>query len=77
MVTLAERLRSLRKCRDKTLRDIAASSGISLSYLSDIERGALPGIEVLEALADAYGLTVSDVMQGVRISGPMPLSYDI
>jgi transcriptional regulator with XRE-family HTH domain len=38
------------------LKDVAAASGLSLSYISDIERGrTLPSLGTIEKLAAVYG----------------------
>jgi transcriptional regulator with XRE-family HTH domain len=53
--TLAGRLRWLRKQSGLTLREVSARSGVSLSFLSDLERGergVLPSLETLEAIAE-------------------------
>lgn len=39
MSDFGERVRQLRKARRWTLKDLSARSGVSVSYLSDIERG--------------------------------------
>lgn len=51
------RIRELRKAQGRTLADVAAAIGISVSYLSQIERDVsrLP-IGVLKQIADALGV---------------------
>jgi transcriptional regulator with XRE-family HTH domain len=51
------RIRELRKAQGRTLRDVASAVGISVSYLSQIERNVsrLP-IGVLKRIADALGV---------------------
>jgi transcriptional regulator with XRE-family HTH domain len=51
------RIRELRKAHGRTLADVAAEVGISVSYLSQIERDVsrLP-IRVLKQIADALGV---------------------
>jgi DNA-binding XRE family transcriptional regulator len=51
------RIRELRKAQGRTLNDVATSVGISVSYLSQIERDVsrLP-IGVLKRIADALGV---------------------
>lgn len=39
-----------------TLKEAADGAGISLSYLSDLERGrTLPSLETLQSIANVYG----------------------
>ena len=63
---LCERLRELRSERDLRLKDVAGRSGISVPYLSDLERGRTnPSLETLQVLAAAYEITVHDILHGV------------
>ena len=54
--------RLLRSRRDMNWRqeDLAQASGVSRTYISEIERGRVTnvGVEALSALADALGVTV-------------------
>jgi transcriptional regulator with XRE-family HTH domain len=54
---IGARIRELRKAHGRTLADVAAAVGISVSYLSQIERDVsrLP-ISVLKQIADALGV---------------------
>ena len=64
--TLGERLRWLRKRRGNTLDCLAFVAGISLSYLSDLERGrTLPSLAMLSRLAEVYGISASELLRGV------------
>jgi len=68
MDTLATRLRWWRKMCGLTLHEVAEASGISLSYLSDLERGrTLPSLEALEAIAEVYGLTLGGILVNIRV----------
>jgi XRE family transcriptional regulator, regulator of sulfur utilization len=63
---LGRRLRSLRSDRGLKLRAVAATAGISLQYLSEVERGLkLPSLDVLDRLARALDASVIDVLRGV------------
>jgi transcriptional regulator with XRE-family HTH domain len=69
-MTLAERLRDLRKMNNLTLKDLSGRTGLSVSYLSDIERGrTTPSIDTLKSLAGAFEMTVTDVLVGVNWAG--------
>lgn len=51
---LCERLRELRSERDLRLKDVAARSGLSVPYLSDLERGRTnPSLDTLRVLSAA------------------------
>lgn len=55
-------LRSTRTDQDRTLADVAVVAGISVQYLSEIERGLKePSSEVLAAVAGALGLRLVDL----------------
>lgn len=59
-----ERLRRWRSDRGVTLRDVSESSGISIAYLSDLERGKLanPTLDTLTALAAALGVSLNELL---------------
>jgi transcriptional regulator with XRE-family HTH domain len=64
---LGARLRELRKEKGLKLVALANKSGVSLAYVSEVERGRkLPSLEVLDRLAGALGLSVLDVLHGVE-----------
>ena len=63
-VDVGERLRALRRLRRCTLRTIAARSGLSESFLSQVERGrASASIASLRRIADGLGISISDLFQ--------------
>lgn len=65
-VLLGRRLRECRRSSGLTLRQAHARSGLSVSYLSELERGVrLPPLDTLLALADAYGSTVEALLHKV------------
>jgi transcriptional regulator with XRE-family HTH domain len=60
---LGERLRVLRKNRRHTLADVGRATELSVSYLSDIERGrARPSVGTLEKLAGFYNVHLSTLL---------------
>lgn len=62
-------LRETRRGREQTLAQVAARAGISVQYLSEIERGRKePSSEVLAAVAGALDLTLADVTGAVTRS---------
>lgn len=69
---LQDRLKELRTNKDLTLKGVAERSGLSVSYLSDIERGrTTPTLNTLEAIADALGMSVIDLLSGVDFAGEL------
>lgn len=64
---LGDRLRELRQARKGTLLDVAGGTGISVSYLSDLERGRTkPSVDTLEKLAAYYGIGMTDLVADVE-----------
>jgi len=56
------RIREIRKAKNMTLVEISSSIGISVAYLSDIERGNRHGSNgTLQRIADALGVSVTDL----------------
>ncbi len=78
---LGETLRSARQTQRRTLREVSATSTVSLGYLSEIERGQKEASsELLAAICDALGIALSDVLRhaGQQLDQatlpPVPLS---
>lgn len=71
------RIRELRKARRMAQKTLAAKAGISVSFLSMIERGErAPHIETIGHLADALGVAVPALFDdGRRLRLPHP-SYE-
>jgi transcriptional regulator with XRE-family HTH domain len=59
-----DRLRRWRSGRGVTLRDVSEASGISIAYLSDLERGKLanPTLDTLTALAAALRVSLNELL---------------
>lgn len=70
MAEISKTLRELRKYHGKTLADVSVQSGVSISYLSDIERSrATPfdaSLATLNKILASYGL------EAVIKIGPKP-----
>ncbi|WP_091045655.1 helix-turn-helix domain-containing protein [Glycomyces sambucus] len=65
------RLRALRKEREATLADLAATTGISVSTLSRLESGARrPTLELLLPLAKAHGVTLDELVDAPPTGDP-------
>lgn len=70
--SIAERLRAYRLRQGLTVRELAAHSGISISMVSEAERGAkTPSIAVLIALAEALGISLTQLVEKESSRGPV------
>ncbi len=57
-----ERLRRLRVRSHKTLKEVAAATGLSISFISALERGGSgASVASLRLLAEAYGVTMREL----------------
>ncbi len=58
-------LKGLRQEQKLSLRDVAAKSGVSISYLAQIEHGQKksPSPEILKRLAPIYSVPVRDLLK--------------
>lgn len=73
-VDVGERLRALRRSRRATLRTVAERSGLSESFLSQVERGrSSASIESLRRVADALGVSMADLFEPGGLPGPRVL----
>lgn len=67
MLIRGEKIRQLREERDCSLAEFAAKAGISVSYLSEIERGAKrPSLKTIDKIAVALNVPKSQL---VEVSG--------
>lgn len=67
---LAHRLRELRKQNKSTLKELSNATDLSISYLSDIERGrTTPSLETIKTIANAFEISVVDLLSGVDFAG--------
>lgn len=64
--SLGQRLAKLREGRGWTLSDLARETGVSRSYLYELEAGRRknPTQNVLQRLSDALGSDLSDLVEG-------------
>lgn len=62
--TLGESIRAYRQRKGWTLKDLAAATGLSVPYLSDLERrpGVNPTLDTLTTIATALGCSVGDLL---------------
>ena len=76
-VDVGERLRAIRALRRCTLRTVAERSGLSESFLSQVERGrSNASIASLRRIADALGVSVSDLFEPTGPPRPRVLRRD-
>jgi transcriptional regulator with XRE-family HTH domain len=72
--SIAERLRAYRFRQGLTVRELAARSGVSISMVSEAERGAkTPSIAVLIALAEALGISLTQLVEKEASRRPVHL----
>jgi len=65
-MTVGQRIREIRREREMTLKDVAEATGLSLTYLSDVERGrTTPSLKTLARVAEGLAITTTDLMNGV------------
>ena len=70
---LARRLRFLRFSRGWSQEQLAAASGLHRTYISSVERCQRnPGLDNLERLAQAFGLSVRELLDPQM---PMPVDW--
>src|SRR5437764_7540748 len=73
-VDVGERLRELRRFRRCTLRTVADRSGLSESFLSQVERGrSSASIASLRKIAEALGVSMADLFEPDGVPGPKVL----
>lgn len=63
-MTIGERIAQLRERRGMDITDLASASGLSSSYISQIENGKRSNLTLstLEALASGLGVTLSELV---------------
>jgi transcriptional regulator with XRE-family HTH domain len=68
---VADRLRELRARSGRTLSDLSAQTGVSISTLSRLESGLRrPTLDLLIRLAAAYGASLDDLVGAPQIADP-------
>jgi transcriptional regulator with XRE-family HTH domain len=76
-IDVGDRLRALRQFRRCTLRTIAERSGLSESFLSQVECGrSNASIASLRRIADALGVSMADLFEPDGLPGPKVLRRD-
>lgn len=74
---LGDRLRVRRRRAGLSLREVARRTGISVSFLSAVERGVSgPSVPTLFKLTELYGVRVHDLLDNRRTSGRLVRATD-
>jgi transcriptional regulator with XRE-family HTH domain len=69
VVAFGERLRGTRTAKGMTQRELATQAQITFSYISRLEAGgAAPGIDLLERLAQALKVSLTDLLPPPTVS---------
>ena len=69
-------IKQLRKARKMTLKELSARAGISVSYISTIERGAgKPSVDAIEAIASALDVDAHWFFPARQGAGPLERAY--
>ena len=64
---LGMRIKYLRGLKKWSQEDLALEAGINKNYLSDLERGTRnPTVKALEKIANALGITLSELFKGIQ-----------
>ncbi|MHB1950808.1 MAG: helix-turn-helix domain-containing protein [Acidiferrobacteraceae bacterium] len=70
---LARHLRFLRFHHGWTQEQLAAASGLHRTYISSVERGRRNvGLDNVERLAQAFGLSIGDLLDMTALPSPLP-----
>lgn len=65
MATLGENLKSIRKAKKMTQKELAQKSGVKQSVISDLETGNAKSTGAILELANALGVTAEELKKGV------------
>ena len=73
-VAFGEYLKSVRKNSDKSQAELAFDASMDRTYISLLERGlSAPTLLVLDSLAKALGMTITELMAGFETQLPKSL----
>lgn len=76
-MSLGIRLRAARKQKELTLKEVQSETGISFSFLSDIERGRTnPSLDTLRKLSAFYGVAIGEIMSDIDPEHNQPSQDD-
>jgi transcriptional regulator with XRE-family HTH domain len=67
--TISKKLYMFRCNKNVLLREIAKGTGLSVSFLSDIERGrTMPSLETCQKICNFYNIGLDDLFYNVKVS---------
>ena len=67
VMQLGMRIRYLRNLRKWSQEDLALEANVNRNYICDLENGRRnPSLEILERIADAFGISLSELFLGVE-----------
>ena len=70
MRKIGEKLRKLRKYKNITLKELAGRSGLSVSFISNLERDLCsPTIDNLQKICEAMGLSIVSLLEEKKWAG--------
>lgn len=71
-MNIAQTIKDHRKANGWTLREVSARTGLSISYISDIERGRTnPSLKTCIKLARVFGVEVGKLFEQNRNDWPL------
>ncbi len=65
MTTLGENLKTIRKAKKMTQKELAQKSGVKQSVISDLETGNAKSTGSIIELANALGVTAEELRKGI------------
>lgn len=66
---VGERIRELRRTRTMSLKDLAAKTGFSIGFLSQMERGlSSPSLRSMTLIADVFGVSLGALFEQIEAS---------
>lgn len=69
-MTIGQRVREKRREKKMTLKLLAEATGLTLTYLSDVERDRTqPSLKTLGRVAEGFGVSTTDLIAGVDLLG--------
>lgn len=76
-INLGKRIHALRSAQGLSLRDLAQSSGLTASFLSQVERGLVnSSIESLRRITNSLGVTLVQLLEGDPTPAHAPIQDD-
>ena len=74
---LGTKLQRIRKRRRETLSDVSSGTGLSASFISNIENGrANPSLDTLSRFAVYYSITINELLEQSQFSNNQSASHN-